>query len=283
MTGYGTSDVARVLGLSASQVRSYVKSGLLVPARGPGGRYRFSFPDLVFLRAARGLSDARIPQRRIRQALRRLARERPPDGNLSELRLEAEGGCVVVGDDTARWDPRSGQTLFDFTSTPAASAAPAPGLPVRAHVGQEAGPEAAEHWHRLAEELEADSPDEAVRAYGRALEADPAHADSLVNLGRLLHERGNAEAALERYREALAIRPDDATAAFNLGVALEDVGRLPEALAAYEKAIEADPADADAHFNAANLADRLHRNDAALDHWKSYRRLTRPARDPRSS
>jgi tetratricopeptide (TPR) repeat protein len=283
MTGYGTSDVARVLGLSASQVRSYVRSGLLAPARGPGGRYRFSFPDLVFLRAARGLSDARIPQRRIRQALRRLASERPPDGNLSELRLEAEGGRVVVGDDTARWDPRSGQTLFDFTSAPVPAAAPA-GLPMRVPEASDgADLEAAERWHRLAEELEAESPDEALRAYGRALQADPAHADSLVNLGRLLHERGDAEGALGRYRAALAIRPGDATAAFNLGVALEDLARLPEALAAYEKAIEADPGDADAHFNAANLADRLRRNDAALEHWKAYRRLTRPVRDPRSS
>ena len=75
MTGYGTRDVARVLGCSPSQIRSYVRAGLLAPRRDPAGRYRFSFPDLVLLRTARGLAEARVPQRRIRRAIPRASDE----------------------------------------------------------------------------------------------------------------------------------------------------------------------------------------------------------------
>src|SRR5437763_681256 len=67
-SGYSTKDVAALLGLSAGQVRSYVRSGFLAPQQGPRGEYYFSFQDLVLLRTAKGLLAARVPQRRIRLA-----------------------------------------------------------------------------------------------------------------------------------------------------------------------------------------------------------------------
>ena len=89
--GYSTSEVARLLGLIASQVRGYVRAGFLSPERGAAGRLAFSFQDLVFLRTARGLLSARVAPRRIRKALRRL-REQLPDGRpLAAVRI-ADGG-----------------------------------------------------------------------------------------------------------------------------------------------------------------------------------------------
>jgi tetratricopeptide (TPR) repeat protein len=272
MTGYGTRDVARVLGCSPSQIRSYVRAGLLAPRRDPAGRYRFSFPDLVLLRTARGLAEARVPQRRIRRALRRLAQERPLDRGLSDLSIAAEGTRIVVREGAVCWDPQSGQTFLDFE--PCQNPTPVATLAREAPAGP-ADPTSADDWHRLADELEASSPDEARRAYERALAIDSERADSHVNLGRLLHEQGDVEGALAHYRAGLEASPGDATAVFNQGVALEDLGRLREALAAYERAIALNPADADAYFNAANLADRLRETAAALGHWKGYRKLTR--------
>jgi len=103
---------------------------------------------------------------------------------------------------------------------------------------------------------------------------DAAHADAYINLGRLLHERGDTPAALQAYETALGLRPDDALAAFNLGVALEDAQRFDDAAVAYQRAIDADPRAADAHYNLAGVFERLGDRAAALRHLKTYKKLT---------
>ncbi|MGE5277741.1 MAG: tetratricopeptide repeat protein [Acidobacteriota bacterium] len=277
MKGYATREVAQILGLSPAQVRSYVRAGFLRPALGSRGRFCFSFPDLVFLRTAKGLMEAHVPPRRIRGALRTLARKLPETERLTDVRIAAEGGRVVVEEGASRWQPESGQTLFDFgVQELAAKVEPLARRTVARALAEDAFQ--ADDWYELGCELEAGAPEQARVAYERALTLDSGHAEAHVNLGRMLHESGDAAGAGNHYRAALASRPEDATAAFNLGVALEDLGSLREALAAYERALEIDPADADAHFNAANLSERLRDSAAALAHWKSYRRLTRPLR-----
>jgi DNA-binding transcriptional MerR regulator len=84
---YTTRDVARLLGLSEAQVRSQARVGYLAPDRGPRNAYRFSFQDLVLLRTAKALSEARVSPRRIRRALRALARELPAGRSLSGVRI----------------------------------------------------------------------------------------------------------------------------------------------------------------------------------------------------
>src|SRR2546425_10924423 len=133
----------------------------------------------------------------------------------------------------------------------------------------------AEEWFGWGCELEATSLEEAREAYRRALALDPRHADAHVNLGRLLHESGDAAGAESHYRRALEARPDHATAAFDLGVALEDLGRDREALEAYDRAIALDPGNADAHYNAASLCEKLGRPAEALGHLKACRELIR--------
>ncbi|MGH9317165.1 MAG: tetratricopeptide repeat protein [Thermoanaerobaculia bacterium] len=275
MKGYGTREVAQILGLSAGQVRAYVRAGFLSPERGSRGGFRFSFEDLVFLRAASGLLKARIGPRRVRRALSRLRDRLPAGRGLTGLRIAAEGDRIVVGDGTARWQPESGQILFDFgVEELAKRVAP---LARRAFRQAQEEPEglSADDWYEWGCELEHTSASEALEAYGHALALDPAHAEAHVNLGRLLHEEGDAAAAEQHYRRALATEPRNATAAFNLGVALEDLDREEAALEAYERAGALDPENADAQYNAANLCERLGRRAAALRHWKTYRTLLR--------
>jgi len=278
MRGYGTADVAQILGLSPAQVRGYVRSGFLKPERGSRGDYRFSFEDLVFLRAAKGLLEARIGPLRVRRALARLREQIPEGRRLTGLRVTAEGNRIVVADGGARWQPESGQALLDFGVTELAEKV----APLAREVfreAQEDGDEwTAEDWYQWGCELETAAPPEARDAYRRSIALDPRHADALVNLGRLLHEAGDPRGAEEHYRKALAARPGDGTAAFDLGVALEDLGRTEEALAAYEKAVAIDPRNADAHYNAASLCERLGQVQAALRHLKSYRNLIRERR-----
>jgi len=276
LKGYTTAEVARILELTPRQVRASVRSGLLEPRRGSRGEFRFSFQDLVFLKTARGLFAARIPRRRVRETLEKLRGQLPSGRRLGGVRIAVEGKRIVVSDGSARWQPESGQVLFDFgVADLARRAAPVASRAFSEAKEEEGGTLSAEQWYRWGCELEAAVPDEAAEAYRRALAVDPGYADAHVNLGRLLHEAGDADAALEHYHRALEERPGDATAAFNMGVALEDLGRPADALAAYEKAIALDPQNADAHYNAASLCERLGRPADAVCHLKDYRLLTR--------
>lgn len=274
MKGYSTSEVAKLLGLTPARIRSYVRSGFLAPERDSARRLTFSFQDLVFLRTASGLLSARVAPRRVRKALRRLREQLPEGRPLAGVRIAMEGSRIVVADGSRRWQPDSGQILFDFGIAELARKV-APVVRRAFREAQQDGSEfSADDWYEWGCELEPGSPGEAIAAYRRALSLDPAHPDAHVNLGRLLHEAGDAAAAEPHYAAALAARPDDGTAAFNLGVALEDMGRLPEALLAYQKAVRIDPDNADAHFNAASLAEKLGRPAEALRHLRTYRKLT---------
>jgi tetratricopeptide (TPR) repeat protein len=273
MKSYTTSDVARLLGLSAGRVRSLARAGVLSPDRGPRGALRFSFQDLVLLRTARALSEARLPARRIRRALRRLVDQLPRGRSLSELRITAEGDRVVVRDEQAAWQPDSGQLLLDFSVAELATRAG----PVARRLARDARRAeedlSANRWFALGLDLEAAAPDDARDAYRRALELDPAHVDARLNLGRLLQESGRIAEAEAHYRAVLDGEGPTPTAAYNLGTALEDQGRTAEAIAAYRAAIAVDACFADAHFNLARLYERTGRRAAAIRHFRAYRDL----------
>jgi tetratricopeptide (TPR) repeat protein len=280
MRGYSVRDVSEMLGLSASRVHGYVRAGFLRPARGPHGAHRFSFQDLLILRTAQGLLEARIPPRRVKSALRKLREQLPEGRPLTGVRITADGDRILVRDGESVWQPESGQVLLDFgvaeivervTPLLMGSAPTPPRAPERASLD-------ADDWYETACDLEDAAPDQAREAYRRALEIDPTHAASLVNLGRLLQAAGAPGVAEAHYRRALAVSPEDDTAAFNLGVALEEMGRVDEALEAYEHALALDPSQGDAHYNVALLYEQLGRGGEALGHLKAYRRLLRNPR-----
>lgn len=273
LPGYSTAEAARLVDLAPERVRSFVRSGFLEVRRGPRGEYRFSFQDLVVLRTARDLVRQEVSPRRVRTALTELRRRLPSGRSLAELRISAEGGEVVVRAEGEAWNPESGQLVLDFQVADLARRA----QPLAPRVLERAGhPDEllAEDWYALGLELEVTAPEEAVEAYQRCLELDPEHADTHLNLGRLLHEDGRLKEAEGHYRKALLQRPRDATAAFNLGVALQDAGRLEEALAAYRRAVDADPSYADAFFNMSGIYEELGKRATAFQNLKMYKKLT---------
>jgi tetratricopeptide (TPR) repeat protein len=284
--GYGAREISRMLGLTVAQVRAWVKSGFLEPERGPHGELRFSTHDLAVLRSARGLAGARIGPRRIERALSRLREQLPSRDSLEAIEIVAEGRQIVVTDGSARWQPESGQILIAFENVAGTGPTDLHPPQSRGNVSdlsrvhsrrakeRESGT-AVENWYERGCDLEETDPDAARDAYARALELDPEHADAHVNLGRLLHEAGDAAGAEAHYRRALAARPGDATAAFNMGVALEDLGRDLEAIDAYERAVALDPGHSDAYFNLAGACERVGRPAAAIRHLKTYRALVR--------
>lgn len=275
MKSYTTRDVARLLGLSEPQVRSQARAGFLSPERGPRNGYRFSFQDLVLLRTARELARARVPPRRIRSALRGLARDLPTGHSLSELRITADGYRVVVRDEGTAWNPESGQLQIDFAVAELASkAVPAARRPADLLRCSEK-PLTSLEWFEHGVNLEVSAPDEALRAYAHALALDPDFADAHVNLGRLLQLTGRTVEAVEHYRRSLQAGSRDPTASFNLGTALEELEQWADAMAAYRLAIQADPQFADAHFNLARLYEQAGRRAEAIGHLREYQKLSK--------
>jgi tetratricopeptide (TPR) repeat protein len=272
-----------MLGLSPARLRAYVKAGLLCPQRGEGGQLRFSFQDLLLLRTAEGLVTARLPPRRVRDALCKLRRRLPASQPLSGIHLETEGGHVVVFDGDRSWCADSGQILMSFQPQGEPSDMTVAPIALRPRTVSERNaspalpdeqPPSADDLYQLACSLEDAAPDMARVAYERTLGLDPDRVDAHVNLGRLLHEASEWASAEEHYRAALALHPNDVTALFNLGVLLEDRHRTEAALPLYERAAALDPAHADAHFNAARLHDLAGHYEAALRHLREYRNLT---------
>jgi tetratricopeptide (TPR) repeat protein len=263
--GYSLRDVERLLGLSRSIVSGLIEAGFVAPTRGPRREYRFTFQDLVVLRAAQGLSAAKIPPARILRSLRRLRAKLPEAVPLAGLRIAAVGDAVVVNEGPAQWQPDDGQYVLQFHV-----GAPGGELSFLEQAPADAGDDDA-FERGLA--LETTDPDAACEAYRRALEAEPAHRDAYVNLGRLLHERGRLDAAENVYRDGLRHCGADAMLCFNLAVLQEDRDRPREAIASYRAAIAAMPDFADAHFNLARLCERQGLAQEAVRHLSAFRKL----------
>jgi len=274
MSAYSTNDVVELLGVSAARVRHFVDQGFVAPQRGARGAYRFSFQDLVLMRTAKELVDARIPARRVAGALRYL-RDRLPSGkSLSTVRIGAHGDRVVVRDGETSWDPESGQITFDFSLAELVSNV-APLMRKAAEQAQAAQSLDSEEWFDLALDLEAvGEVARATEAYREALRANQKNADAHINIGRLQLESGDAAGAEKHFRSALAARPDDSIGNYNIAVALEELKRGAEALLHYQRAVKLDPMFADAHYNLAILYERDGNDKAALRHLSRYRSLT---------
>jgi len=275
MDTYSVRDVERVLRLPQSTIRGLIKAGFVDPARGARREYRFSFQDLIVLRAARALIDANVSKRKINRALKDLRQHLPETLPLSGLSISAVGDRVVVRDGKAHWQVDDGQYLLGLDVTIEG------GVLRVIERNEERSEEPAastatnvdEDWFSKAIELEQSDPKAALAAYERAVKADQTDASAWINWGRLLHERGNTKEAERVYRRALEQSEPDALLHFNFGVLLEDLERVQDALEAYQHAIEEDPALADGHYNLARLYEALGKEQHAIRHLGQYRRL----------
>jgi tetratricopeptide (TPR) repeat protein len=272
MKSYTTQDIERVLRLSRSTIRGLVGAGYVRPQRGPRREHRFSFQDMIVLRAARALIDSKVPRRRIHSALEDLRKHLPAEVPLSGLNISAVGDRIVVREGGKRFQVEDGQYVL--------------GLDVEVDRGGvlrviERKPEPpssddGEDWFAKALALETTDAVAALAAYERAVADDPENSGAWSNWGRLLHELGRMDDAEQVYQRALKQCPEDAVLLFNLGVLLEDSEKHAPALEAYRAAITSDPDFADCHYNAARLYELSGQRQHAIRHFSHYRRLTAP-------
>jgi len=266
---FSTGEVAKILNLPDRRIRSFVRAGFVAPARGEKKSLRFTFQDLLFLKTAKGLLDSRVPAKRIARILSSLKRQVPEAQHLSSLKIFADGRRVVAWDGKARWQPDSGQFLFNFDARSIAQKISLP-APAPKPNGKKL---TAEHWFNLAVELEASSTTEAQRAYHMALTLDPKRGDAHLNLGKLYHDTHDLTKAEAHYRAAVESDPEDPAPRFNIGVLMEDLKRPQDAMRAYLEALIRDPSFADAHYNLGLLFDSLGKKAEAVAHLRAARKI----------
>lgn len=108
---YRARDVVEILKISRRQLQYWAHTDLIPPSvRTPGGHGRYTFEDLVALKAAKRLIDSGISVQRIRQSIEALRRMLPTvERPLSELVLVTTGDVVLAFRDGAAFDAVSGQ------------------------------------------------------------------------------------------------------------------------------------------------------------------------------
>jgi tetratricopeptide (TPR) repeat protein len=264
---FSAAEVANIVNLPNSRIRSFVRAGFLAPARNKTGTLQFTFRDLLFLKTAKSLLASRVPQKRVLGILSSLKRQLPDERHLSSLKIYADGRRVVVWDGKAQWQPDSGQFLFNFDarSVMRTLRLPPP-KPLKTNF-------AAQDWFNLAVELEKTSTEEAQRAYEKALEIDPAMSDAHMNLGKLYHDAGMFKECETHYQAAIKHSPAEAAPYYNLGVLMEDVKRPREATLYYREALKRDSGFADAHYNLGLLLESLENRKEAFTHLRAAHRL----------
>lgn len=93
------------------------------------------------------------------------------------------------------------------------------------------------------------------------------------NLGVLLAEAGQLQAATEQFQQDLRIKPDHAEAYYNLGIILAGYGKLDQAIAQYRQALRIDPRYTEAHNNLGTALVGLGQLDEAIAHYRQALRI----------
>jgi len=177
---------------------------------------------------------------------------------------------VAYRHDGKLFEPIAGQFLMDFSerekvvaSTPVPRSEPSP---LETEVAA---------WFARGISLEEDpaTHSEAIDAYLKVLEIEPAHAAAHINLGTLYYNRQEFVLAEEHYRRAIETDPRYALAYFDLGNVLDETGRIKEAIQTYKTALQLAPTYADVHYNLALAYEKLREPRKALKHWQAYVKL----------
>jgi DNA-binding transcriptional MerR regulator len=108
---FQTRDACEILGVSRRQLQYWAQTDLVPPsAQTPGGHGRYTFEDLVALKAAKRLIDAGVSVQRIRKSIRALRKLLPTVRRpLAELVLVATGDVVLAFRNGTAFDAVSGQ------------------------------------------------------------------------------------------------------------------------------------------------------------------------------
>ena len=253
--------------LTSHQVRAWERQGLLTP------RDSYAFEDLLELRVLARLKELGVSSTKLHAVFASVRSKLAGAANpLTELRVYVEGKRIRVQTQGKKMEALSGQLLLDFDQAELRRLLTFPaGAKQDAAIARKERAEA-EVWFQRGLELEQAGADkrEAIAAYEKALEHNPALAGALVNIGTIYFNARKWKESEKYYNQAIASDGSYPLAHFNLANLHEELGRTSLAIQHYKKALELQPGYADAHYNLALLFQTRGRLMEAIRHWKSY-------------
>ena len=267
---YTGEQVSRIVEVPVSQVRGWVRRGLLRPARLTHRLAWFEFEDILTARNLSRLTASGVPASLIHQSLSQIA-QWLPDGDRILERLESYATGLRLRLADGSWVEPSGQRLMDFQNGAHRAASSPPTARISTFPSDRGGvePRPAEEtgdWFTLAVEAEeAGNLESAANRYTRALETAPGPEVSF-NLGNVLYALGQEADAAERYLQALDSDRNFAEAWNNLGNSLVAIGKLEDGVRAYEMALSLEPDYPEPHCNLTAVLDRMGQFEKAHAH-----------------
>jgi tetratricopeptide (TPR) repeat protein len=297
MSGYTTSEVCELLGLTHAQVRTFVRRSLVVPQRGDHGEFRFDFQDVVMMRTVKRLMESRVSCRRAVRALLSVRAGLDQGKTLAGVQVFVDGATVLVREDNFLWEAETGQASFDFgdAAAPALKVARIDQGDSGGRKGRQAGHAAnfgeaeavgrggnidlivareadsldSDEWYNLGLDLEDANSPRALDAYRKSLELNPHNADAHVNLGRLLQLRHDLKRARNHYERALDLVPNHELALYNLGTLFDEQNELETAAEYYKRA----PRVPDSHYNLSRICELRGDELSARRYMRNYRQI----------
>jgi len=260
---YSIRDVSRILAVQESRLRYWMQTGFVGPTVRKGGRFYYTFPDLVAVKAAKDLLETGMPLQRVRKNVEALKHALPGDTHpTTKLRVCCDGETIVALADDVAFQPIGGQVVMAFSlpsfgehvvATLAMPRAPAPSaIPAAVEDGPteaNGGTTAYRHFVEACAAEDRGDSDTAEHLFRLAVELEPRMAAALTNLGNLVYRQGELHEARGLYERALEHDPSQPEARYNLANLLEDLGETDLAIAELRRVCAAAPEFADAHYN----------------------------------
>lgn len=262
---YHLPELARIIGVSGRRLRGWVDAGLIQPVRIDDGVPRFDYSQAAAVRMLWRLTRKGVKRSVLRRNLMQLGRWLP-EANDAAGQLEVIDRVMVVRDNSGGLLDRRGQRWLDFDSSETSTIH---FLAAHQTSKQDTAGQATTASTRMMQEPDADEADAefaacvalesasrwraAAVAYRRWIDRFGPDPDVAFNMGNVLVELEESEAAISAYRKSLACDATRAETWNNLGNVLSDCGQRSEAAAAYRRALICDPSSVEATENLATL------------------------------
>lgn len=258
---YSVRDVARILAVQESRLRYWMQTGFVGPTVRKGGRFYYTFCDLVAVKAAKDLLAADLPLQKARKAVEALKKALPHDTHPhSRLRVCSDGETIVALADDIAFEPVGGQVVMAFTvpsfgehiAEVLAMPRVDPSAPTEvtdSPTEANGGTTAYRHFVEGCAAMDRGETETAEHLFRQAIDLEPHMAAALTNLGNLVYRQGETDEARRLYERALEHDPSQAEARYNLANLLDDLGETDLAIAELRKVCAAAPDFADAHYN----------------------------------